>query len=283
MTAPGTQLSDRGRAVVLMGIAALALSALLWLPRGAASDPASLDGAAPTLRSPADRPAAVVRAAVDGGETVGDPTRGRAWHAIPVDDVADLERLSPSTALVTEGDHYRDLRALAATDLSALDALIPTVLEGDAPDCRRVALLRVLFDLRSPAAADAFARSIRHLPESTSGSRGDSVPGFAVTFLSKHAAREPIAREVLERVAFERNGSPSDRLRRRAAAAFAAAADGPALERLPMHVARELDPALISGVTAALAGNPHVRAVDQALSRMGSPLPDRSIRPSPER
>ncbi|MBI5851825.1 MAG: hypothetical protein HZB39_12490 [Planctomycetes bacterium] len=283
MTTRNSTSSDPGRAVVVFAIAGLASSVLFWMARNTGEDPRLPDVAATFAQEPVFPAAVIVQATVDQRETSGASARVRAAPAVPIDDAADRDPPRLPTTPVTEDDHYREFRALAAADLGALEALIPAVLDGDAPDCRRVALLRVLFDSRSTVTADTFTRTIRNLPESSSGSRGDSVPGFAVTFLAKRAAREPGALAILERVAFDGGAPMPEGLRRRAAAAFAVAADGSALDRLPTLVAREVDDALILGVTAALTQNPHVTAVDRALSRMGLPLPDRSVVPSPER
>lgn len=281
MTTRNTGANDPGRAVVVIAIAGLASSLLFWFPWSSSEDLRLPDVAATSAPGPA--PAVIFQATVDRSETSGVSTRLCAAPAIPLDDAVDQVPLPVLTTPVTEDDHYREFRALAAADLGALEALIPAVLEGKAPDCRRVALLRALFDSRSPLAADTFTNTIRSLPESSSASRGDSVPGFAVTFLAKRAAREPVALEILERVAFDGSAPMSEGLRRRAAAAFAVAAGGSALDRLPALVAREIDDALVLGITAALTENPHAAAADRALSRMGQPIPDRSVVASPER
>ncbi len=171
---------------------------------------------------------------------------------------------------ITEQEHYEAFRALAARDPAQLADLAPGVLRGEGPDCGKVALLRVLYETRSPGLGSDFALAIAELPV-RSGPHGVSVPEFAVQFLGERAERAPEARSVLFESVWgaERAGSPG--LRARAAAHVARTASELELHRLALVLSTEEDELVRRSVASALASNPETGTVDLLFSDLGVP------------
>jgi hypothetical protein len=173
----------------------------------------------------------------------------------------------PITDPATEREFYEAFKreGVVSLELTARDFLWEP-----GPDCRRVALLRALYDLRSPQAGELFTWAIRNLPSSATRV-GESVPSFAVRFLGEKAGRDPKARSALEDVAFASQPPVAPGLRRRAAATLGATASATELGSLSMRLARESDRLVVEGVFAALNHNPNKAAATAMLSAFGRP------------
>jgi hypothetical protein len=103
------------------------------------------------------------------------------------------------------------------------------VLSGAVEDCRKVAVLRALYDTDQSRSLDFFARAISSLPD-TSRPEGVSVPAFAVDFLGKRVS-EPVVKDFVERMAWSGYLNLSPVLRHQAAKALVAAATPADLQR----------------------------------------------------
>jgi hypothetical protein len=256
------------RAAVAVGGVAAVLVAAAWL-RG------SLDSGTPDAPPSASLTSDTV--AVDGADrqllATPEPATGarleQAAMPGPADDDAPDEP-ARRRAQPTERDHYLELLALARTGAGNLERMALPILDGPEPNCRKVALLRAIYDSGSPATAQLFGRAIRSLSLASSPA-GESVPSFAVRFLAARAANDATARAVLEQVAFD--AAPAIELRRRAAAHFASAAAAEDLPRLASCLARESDGLLVEGAVAALGDNPHRAAVERTLWALGRSAP----------
>jgi len=116
-------------------------------------------------------------------------------------------------------------------------------------DAERVALLQALWESGSPQAADWFARTLRE-PAGPAVIGRDSLPEFALGYLTARAARDPAALALLADGVSDR-GWPAV-LRRRAALAVAGSGTGAQLQRLAGDVAAESDAVLLAEVGALL-------------------------------
>ena len=122
----------------------------------------------------------------------------------------------------TEDAYYQAFLAVARADVHELERQANAVLTSGGEDCRKVAVLRALYNADRSHAVDYFARAIATLPD-VSRPEAVSVPAFAIDFLAKHAS-DPAARLVVERIASSESLNVPANLRQQAAAALKAQA-----------------------------------------------------------
>ena len=247
-----------GNAGLRLALLVLALS-MLFLMTSRAGAPESAPGIAPAVAAQAAT--AVSHVAVLPGRVAPEPVAASEEDpTAPLGVVLDWNEPA-------EGAWHASLRA-AATQDGALERLAEPILLGRGPDSARVALLRVLYETRSPRLAECFDRALRTLPD-VSTPRGESVPSFAIGYLGRHAAVDAQARQVLERAAFGGDTPLSPGLRRRAAALLAQVAPAAELFALVGRLAMETDRELVNGTIAAIADNADADAARAALARLG--------------
>lgn len=167
---------------------------------------------------------------------------------------------------------------LGLTDAALADR-VAAVLGESRPRAEQVALLRVLLERRHPAAPAAFVRAVTHLP-GASGAAGESVPRTAVRLLCAQADRQPVAREILECIAWDVDPpSPSD-VRCTAVAALIAHGAPDELPRLAPALLGEVDPAVRQVAWEALSGHPDVEYASWLRSEMNceaAPRPELDV------
>lgn len=150
-----------------------------------------------------------------------------------------------------EREFVQAFLALEQREPGALEARAQAVLDGTGPAPERVALLRALAESGASCALAWHEYAVRAGPDE-SGPHAVSVASYALGALTRHAQREPAARQALLRLAFDAP-EPSPALRRRAASALAASGDENELELLRRALARETDELLLRGALAELA------------------------------
>lgn len=149
-------------------------------------------------------------------------------------------------------------------------------LGSESSSVEQVALLRALEDCKSGELVRWLEHAVRAC-EDTATAQGVSVPTFALTRLRQVAARDPLARQALVRLAFE-PPQLSGALRRSAASAVAACADVEELVELELRLRREQDPELLASALSALGARSGERAVSALFARNGwEPPPPREL------
>jgi hypothetical protein len=139
----------------------------------------------------------------------------------------------------------------------ALAAEVRPVLASDGPNAEKVALLRAVLERRLECTSDAFASAVGALPDA-SGAWGESVPRTALRLLRERAARDPLAREILERIAWKLDPPAPEALRRLAVASSVSFSSASDLRRIAPTLLRETEPQVRLSAWEALAAHPDV-------------------------
>jgi hypothetical protein len=149
------------------------------------------------------------------------------------------------------------------------------LLRADVSEPEKVALLRAVHGADLPGSFDLFATAIVDLPDVSA--RGlESVPSFAVRFLGSEGARDPRAREVLERAIWPESGAAAPAVRRRAAAYLGAAISEADLRRISALLRVEPDSGVVEAALASIATNPRT-AHRELHEELGFPAPEPAI------
>jgi hypothetical protein len=241
-------------AVATVAIMALRLERAIGV---APASPESLIRAVPTGLATPELESA--RIALSSGES---PAPARSSSAIATSAAPD------SRDKRKEKDFYTEFVALAAQTPDALERAAPGVLSGEGPDCEKVALLRALHDSGSPRTGAFFALAIASLPDASSA-QGESVPRFALRFLSQRVSREPDAKRALESIVWSAFPPAPSVLRRDGAIALASAASESELWRVAARLSAETDQAVRQSGIDALANSAHADAAKNALHEYG--------------
>lgn len=148
----------------------------------------------------------------------------------------------------------RDLRAafvaIERAEPGALDARAAAILSGRGPASEKVALLRALRDMASPATAHWLDVAVR-MRRDQAGADAQSLPTFALEQLTALAANDADACAALRRLAFDAANVAVD-LRRRASAGYATVCSPDSLSDLSGRLWREQDELVIESALSAL-------------------------------
>ncbi len=199
----------------------------VFAPGRAASAPAS--GAARAMGDGGTERSAGARPPVRGGAPL--PTA-----SAPTADGEGQEARSRINAQTEKAYHER-FTAVAAQDVHELEDQAAVVLREDGEDCKKVAMLRVLYATDRVRALDWFAQVIASLPDRPRP-EGDSVPAFAVGYLGRRLD-DAAVKGVVEQIACARGGNLSPNLQRIAAQALLATATAADLQRYAPYPAFE--------------------------------------------
>jgi hypothetical protein len=274
-TAPCAATCSRPRrglaraALLAFVVAAGAATIAAWAVRARGREPIV---AAPdrstfeTHASQADMPTRVARAVA----------RPEAPAHLDASDSIDAQLAEPQRTREErrEKDFYADFIALGKDSPTPLEAAAETVLAGNGPDCEKVALLRALHAAGSSRAYEFFVAAIVSLPDGTS-SHGESVPRFAMQYLTERIARDAPAKSAVERAVASAPPEATE-VRRLGTVALARAASASELWTVAARLAAERDPRVRQAGVDALAHGPHAELAEAALLRFGlvaSPKP----------
>ena len=243
---------------VLGGSAAVVVLSVRWLGREHASAPEPVEVVIP----PVD-PRSLLAEPLPTSFPARSAAAGGATSEAAEDDLAgptkDGSPLDPRRA--SERELYEELLRQERARPGSLAAQARSILDGEDPAPRKVALLRALRAIGSPETFDCLEHAARSL-EDVSGPHGGSVPGFALRVLAQEAGRDERAEQVLARLSFA-DPLPSRDLRRRAAAHLAAHCRDVAALRTWLW--REQDELLIRDVVLALRSRPETPGVQAIL------------------
>ena len=164
----------------------------------------------------------------------------------------------------TEAAYFASLSREASRDPSGFGQRSLALLRSSGPTCKKIALLRVLFESDSPDLIPVFVFAVRELPRESNG-RTDSVPSFVIGFAGEHARQHDGARRVLREVAFEQAPPIAAPLRRRAAAYWAASVSAAEVSDLVDELLHEPDTELVRGALSALSTHLEQDALDRVL------------------
>lgn len=218
-----------------------------------------------------ERTAAVEVAILETPPVREEPSVERV--AIP-DEVGDEEASSGGDAARAprkESEFYASFLELAASEPDAFERIARAALVEEGPDCRKVAALRALCDVRSAVADAALVAAVLDLKEVSSGN-SESVPDFALRRLALRATVDAGAQRALEQIVFGPT-RPSSRLRATAAAALFSSAAEVDLVRLADRLRGETDELVLGGALAALSRNPSAQTAEEVRASLGLPEP----------
>jgi hypothetical protein len=234
----------------LAALAVVSVAASVWSMRAPGSGAPVEPSAAATLAEP--RGAASERAAAPAPSTAPATAGDDAPPLAPAARPADRQRWK-------ERDFYDEL--LVEPDLRRRAV---EVLAGDGPQAEKLALLRVAFERDPGLAPELFERAVTSLPDA-GDAHGESVPRAAVEWLAERAPREPRARAILERLAWDAEGeAPAAALRARCVLALLSSAPESELPRLRGRLAGERDDELHASAARVLDARRERRAIAAA-------------------
>jgi hypothetical protein len=243
--------SPTGAILVLVGVVCACVLAWLATRTRGPSEAALATPRAPiaaSSRSSAPfepEPAANERSGVESSGVQHDD-EARVWSELP----------SSRSNAAPRKEREFFARFVALSD-EALAAEVKPVLASDGPNAEKVALLRALLERRLECTSDAFAIAVGALPDA-SGAWGESVPRTALRFLRESAARDPLACEILERIAWKLDPPAPEALRRLAVASCVSFSSTSDLRRLAPTLLRETEPQVRLAAWEALAAHPDV-------------------------
>jgi hypothetical protein len=166
----------------------------------------------------------------DGGSVMwGNVASARQAEASASGREAEVQDAVNRSRVQTEKAYHEEFVALAAKDAKEFEQQAFAVLREDGEDCKKVAMLRVLYDTDQTSALQHFNQVIATLPDRPRP-EGDSVPAFAVGYLGKRLA-DPAVKGMLEQIACSRYGNLSANLQQIAAKALLTTATPSDLQR----------------------------------------------------
>lgn len=165
--------------------------------------------------------------ATAGGADVFRPLQARAVlsaQARPATTATEVDDRDAPVRVVaeTEKAYHEAFVAVGKEDLQELTRQAATVLREDGEDCKKVAMLRTLYELDRAHAPDYFLQAITTLPDRKL-TTGASVPAIAVNYLSTRST-DPAVLGTMERIAWGGAMNVTPELRRVAAEALVARA-----------------------------------------------------------
>lgn len=167
-------------------------------------------------------------------------------------DTLTVEQEPPSAK--KEKEFYEAFLALQKKDPEILERSASEVLQSADPDCKKVALLRALYETRPEGAIDSFVLAVTTLPDK-SDLPLESVSSFALRFLCERSGKDRYVRSALERQVWGGSASMTPDRRSQAAAALFAAASAEELPGLTSRLWGERDPRMLEGAAAGLRAN----------------------------